>query len=248
MTVLDLESPEGLFQAFMRVSGSVANEDVIIWHELIRYGLIGTDMKPLHTTHGVMVVKHTNHGDGSFTCERREIAFHRDLETGDVLDTFDNPFTGETNTVKHLRSGPVVTGHTAHSLTQGGQELPLKHQIGPALVHNGQVYINHDLSANFPGPDGRVMVFYDYVKYQCALSDLEDPSIANVPATFAIQDYIGFRPWMNMGDQVGLLPGRGLGIKIATLDDIPGDLLDLIRERDPAFLDDPENWQGDSLI
>ena len=169
-------------------------------------GIIGKEITPLHTSRGVLIVEHANNGDGSLTMTRREVAFHCDIETGKVIDKLKNPYTGATNDVEHLKSGPVTTVHTAHSMAQNGQELPIEHKVGPARVVGDDVFINHDLSAKFPGPNGRLLVFYDYVKYHARLSHLANPEMVNVPAAYAIQDYIDWRAWQEMADRDGLMP------------------------------------------
>ncbi len=245
---LDLSTDEGLFHAFIRIAGSTGNEVVMAWHEIYRYGIVGKKVTPLHRSKGALIVEHTNNGDGSFTMTRREVAYHCDLNTGAVIDKLKNPYTGAMDDVEHLKSGPITTVHTAHSLSQNGMELPIDHKVGPARSVGDEVIINHDLSANLPGPNGKTLVFYDYIQYHAKRSHLEDLDIQNVPATYAIQDYIDWRAWQNMGDHDGLMPGRGFGQKVAGFDDMPDDTLAAIREREPKFLTDWQDWEGNTLI
>ncbi|MDG2244375.1 MAG: DUF1838 family protein [Rhodospirillaceae bacterium] len=242
------KSDEGLFHNFIRVAGSSGNEVVMAWHEIYRYGIVGKEVTPLHTSRGALIVEHTNNGGGSFTMTRREVAYHCDIETGKVIDKLKNPYTGAMDDVEHLRSGPVTTVHTAHSMSQNGQELPIDHKVGPARVVGDEVVLNHDLSAKFPGPNGKLLVFYDYIQYHAKLSHLADPTLLNVPATYAIQDYIDWRAWQRMGDRDGLMPGRGFGQKVAGFDDMPDDTLAAIQEREPEFLTDWQSWEGNTLI
>ena len=114
---LDLATDGGLFHNFLRVAGSSGNEVVMAWHKIYRYGIVGKDVTPLHTSRGALIVEHTNNGDGSFTMTRREVAYHCDIETGKVIDKLKNPYTGAMDDVEHLRSGPVTTVHTAHSMS-----------------------------------------------------------------------------------------------------------------------------------
>ena len=245
---LDLKTEEGLFQAFIRAAGSSNNEVVMAWHEIYRYGIVGKEITPLHTSKGALIVEHSNNGDGSYTMSRREVAFHCDIETGKVIDKLKNPYTGALNDVEHLKSGPVTTVHTVHSMLQNDQELPIQHKVGPARVVGDDVFINHDLSARFPGPGGKLLVFYDYVQYHCSYRHLADPDLHNVPSSYAIQDYIDWRAWQEMGDHDGLMPGRGTGQKVAGFDEMPDDTLAAIQEREPKFLSDWQSWEGNTLI
>lgn len=246
--LVDLKTDEGLFHNFIRIAGSSGNEVVMAWHEIYRYGIIGKEVTPLHTSRGALIVEHTNNGDGSFTMTRREVAYHCDIETGKVIDKLKNPYTGATNDVEHLRSGPVTTVHTAHSMSQNGQELPIEHKVGPARVVGDEVVLNHDLSARFPGPQGKLLVFYDYIQYHANRRHVADAGLLNVPATYAIQDYIDWRAWQEMGDRDGLMPGRGFGQKVGGFDDMPDDTLAAIKEREPEFLSDWQSWEGNTLI
>ena len=245
---LDFQTDEELFYNFIRAAGSVNNEVVMAWHEIYRYGIVGKEITPLHKSRGALIVEHANNGDGSFSMTRREVAFHCDIETNKVIDNLKNPYTGAINDVEHLKSGPVTTVHTAHSMSQNGQKLPIQHKVGPARVVGDDVFINHDLSAKFTGPDDKLLVFYDYVQYHSKLSHMADPEILNVPATYSIQDYIDWRAWQDMGTHDGLMPGRGVGQKVAGFEDMPEDTLTAIKEREPKFLSNWQNWEGNTLI
>ena len=110
------------------------------------------------------------------------------------------------------------------------------------------VVLNHDLSAKFPGPNCKLLVFYDYIQYHSKLSHFADPDMLNVLATYAIQDYIDWRAWQKMVDRDGLMPGRGFGQKVADFDDMPDDTLAAIKAREPEFLSDWQSWEGNTLI
>ena len=52
----------------------------------IATALSAKKVTPLHKSRGALIVEHKNNGDGSFSMTRREVAFHCDIETNEVID------------------------------------------------------------------------------------------------------------------------------------------------------------------
>jgi len=253
-TKLDLESAEGKFNVFARMAASLGDENVFWWRSMVRYGIVDQDVKPLHRTLGGLLMQTKNKGDGTVTYVSREVGYHLDVETGEMLDGWNNPYTGEDVPVTHLRSGPNATKLTPQGAipqVEGSvMELPfsVNQSIGPVLASADNVWLNFDLSA--VGKDGgpSPMLFRDMITYRAAVADLENQALDNVPASYTIQDYLNWRPWMGMGDIRGVLAGRGAGEKVKNPNDFPPELLAMIELNDPTWLSDADNWKGDSIL
>ncbi len=251
---LDLETDVGKFNVFARMAASLGDENVFWWRSMVRYGIVDQDVKPLHRTLGGLLMQTKNNGDGTVTYVSREVGYHLDVATGEVLDNWNNPYTNEMVPVTHLRSGPNATKLTPQGaipqVEGSAMELPfgVEQNIGPVLQSADNVWLNFDLSA--VGKDGgpSPMLFRDMITYRAAVADLENPALDNVPASYTIQDYLNWRPWMGMGEIRGVLAGRGAGEKVKSPDEYPPELLAMIEQNDPTWLSDPDNWKGDSIL
>ena len=253
-SALDLESAQGKFNAFGRMAASLGDEKVYWWRSMVRYGIVDQDVIPLHRTLGGLFIVTENNGDGTVTYVNREVGYHLDIESGALLDTWDNPYTGKSVTVKHLRSGPNATKLTPQGAVPQAEgsamALPFDvvQNIGPVLASADTVWLNFDLHAVGKGGGPSPVLFRDMITYRAARSDLENAALDNVPASYTIQDYLNWRPWMGMDGIRGVLAGRGAGEKVGGPDEFPKQLLAMIEENDPSWLNDPENWRGDSLL
>ena len=253
-STLDLDSPEGRFSIFARMAASLSDEHVYWWRSMVRYGIVDQDVKPLHRTLGGLLMQTKNNGDGTVTYVSREVGYHLDVDTGAFLDSWTNPITGGDVDVNHLRAGPnavKLTPQGAIPQAEGSaMELPfgVVQSIGPVLVSSDTVWLNFDLHAVGKNGGPSPVLFRDMITYRAARSDLENEALDNVPASYTIQDYLNWRPWMGMGDIRGVLAGRGAGEKVKSPGEFPPELLGLIEENDPAWLSDPDSWQGDSML
>lgn len=67
-----------------------------------------SDARPLYGMIGVSPVRAFRTPDGGFRFRANEAAVFTDLASGDVLDTWANPYLdGERQNVWHLRNGPL---------------------------------------------------------------------------------------------------------------------------------------------
>ena len=149
---LDYSDPVDNLYAFGKMWAGY-DEPVIGGFHGLMYARIGDRrMVPVfgYTGTGVLLAKMDDNGD--LWVKSRETGYFTDLETGDILETWDNPFTGKTVEVYHFYN-PNLVGKI-------GKEIP-KFFFGaegdsPTLMNEGTV---------FPDAEGRypfVLPFHSY--------------------------------------------------------------------------------------
>jgi hypothetical protein len=243
---LDLDDPWDRLTALAKLRGSIDGRTVMWWMKGVRYGVVDNIVEPLF---GMLIGSFQRmvpvEGEG-FMLNMLELGYFTDLETGEVLDTFVNPYNGKTLTIPEQRLGPYPV-----MLRTGGVELPdipafgdidLRTRVGPAIVHGDDVWIRDDSTVKVDS-DHPMMGKHTYnelVTYRGKLSDLNNPELASAPAEITFQSLTSWREWYQADDIDGHTTARATGTKIYRLEDFPPEYLAAARERHPDIIDDPD--------
>jgi len=159
---IDYSDPRDNLYAFGKIWSSYDEPCIGAFHGLMYLRVPGKRMIPLfgYTGTGALFARIDDNGD--LWIKSRETGYFTDLETGDILETWDNPFTGKTVEVFHFYND-VLTGKIT-------TEIPkfFMGEMGdsPTLMNEGTVF--PDENGNYPfvlpfqyyGDD--VMLSWDY--------------------------------------------------------------------------------------
>ncbi len=133
---LDLNDPYDNLYAFGKIWSGYGEPVIGAFHGLM-YGRVGTArMTPLfgYTGTGVLLCDIAENGD--LLIKSRETGYFTDLETGDILETWYNPYTEETVEVYHFYND-VLVGRI-------GPEIPIffmgANSDSPTLMNEGTVF------------------------------------------------------------------------------------------------------------
>lgn len=141
---LDYSNPNDNLYAFGKIWSSYDEPCIGAFHGLMYARIPGKRMIPIfgYTGTGALFSKIDETGD--LWIKSRETGYFTDLETGDILETWDNPFTGKTVEVYHFYND-VLVGKV-------GKEIPIFFMgaLGdsPTLMNEGTVFPDKD--GNYP--------------------------------------------------------------------------------------------------
>jgi len=141
---LDYSDPKDNLYAFGKIWSSYDEPCIGAFHGLMYARIPGKRMIPIfgYTGTGALFSKIDENGD--LWIKSRETGYFTDLETGDILETWDNPFTGKTVEVYHFYND-VLVGKV-------GKEIPIFFMgaLGdsPTLMNEGTVFPDKD--GNYP--------------------------------------------------------------------------------------------------
>ena len=97
-------------EAFIKMSGSLdENESAIGWYSARIFYVIG-DFKiiqPLFDLEGFGASRHEKMPDGSYRRFQRECGFYKDLRSGEIMESWENPLNNKTVKVSHIHNDPV---------------------------------------------------------------------------------------------------------------------------------------------
>lgn len=246
--VPDLTQPIENLKAVLRVTGSLVEEDVPWWYDGTIYGVVGDQQpRPLVKFEGMELYWVIHLGNDEFELIGNTCTFFRDVDTGQMIDSFKNPFTGETNQVMPAVQGGgpgrgfnySVNGIRPTKFMDAMPEQPLvldwSFARDMAWLHNQTAY-----PPGLPPPRAQRQSMFVPVK------QLSDPRIKNLPTVFSSTVFMPWLKWMDMGDRPGHLIWHASGAKLESIDQLPEEYRRRAEAEFPQYLSaDPaarEKW------
>ena len=169
----------------------------------------------------------------------REIMLMLDPATGEVLDSWDNPYTGETVDVMHIHNDPVNGGA---NFARGADGKPF--QLAPLREAGDFVFIPYEVPLFYPNPLAggyqdavgnmyHAMEIFDFAALKADLYDSTSPTAYPMISWVRLSPWA---PWMKMGGRPGEMVFNAMGRKLeGGFEDLPAVLKDEIRENYPIY-------------
>ena len=102
----DLTLPQENLEGMLRMTASLEQEDVPWWFDGTIFGIVGEQApKPLVRFEGWEVYWVRPVENNAYELTGHTVTFFYDIESGKMLDTFDNPYTGQRNRVEAAVQG-----------------------------------------------------------------------------------------------------------------------------------------------
>ena len=242
---LDLSSATGQLDSFMRMRASNDGREAFAnWWVTLFAVVPGERPRPIMRLDGFNVGRFVKLEDGSAQFITREVAYYKDLASGEVLSKWVNPFTQETNTVVQVANDPVNSRYSATKpgevgrfpFMQSGNDIFLRLDIPLA-------YPNALLPAEFPAEStGPTYLASEHFTFFAKASDLNDPQTSSVPITYSWSRTGPWLPWMKMGTRPGYLLYSGHGKKFSSFAELPLDLQEYTRSHYPQYQSSPTTF------
>lgn len=169
----------------------------------------------------------------------REVMLMLDPETGEVADTWENPYTGETVDVMQIHNDPV---NGRPNFPRGADGSPFKlsslREAGPYVFmpFEAPLFYPNPLAGEyqqFVGNMYHAMEIFDFAALKTDLYDASKPTAYPMISWVRISPWA---PWMEMGGRPGQMVFNAMGRKLpGGFDDLPDVLKDEIRENYPIY-------------
>jgi hypothetical protein len=218
----------------------------------------GEAVKPLFGFELFSTHRLLRQADGSYQRLCRELVFYRDLATGQLLDQWRNPYTGERVRVVDIANDPfnfVISEFFPDPPSYGGlnKDKPPKRplRLNWGLV-NDTVTLDTDIHlyyrnaldpARWPresaGPMNRVSEMF---RYFIRREDAENPELTHMPHNGVWSRVTPWLPWMLMGQAPGHAMYMGRFTSVASAEQAAPAVLARVRERYPLYLTAPDKW------
>lgn len=223
----------------MRVQGNADGSISPWWYTGFIYGVRANEApKALVRFEGCEMYRFTPKPDGSFAQTGRTTTFFQDIDSGEVLDTWLNPYTGKTVKVQ----ANLLGGAAKMIWSDAGQQPVWPDKPRPAPTphrifwteYGDHVWMRHDrvYPPGVPQPIG------ESSSTLVARSDLASKA-SSIPALFSSSYIAPWPRWMQMTDNSGHVMWHADGIKLTAIEDLPKPYLDRVRREHPNQLDPP---------
>ena len=243
---LDFDDPDDLLTAAVKLRGTLDDRMVIWWMKGVRYGVVKDELNPLFNMLVGSFSRYKEVPGRGYQVTMLELGYLTDLETGEPLDEFKNPYTGKVVKVPEQRLGPlpVMLTSSGVEIDSGATfaEIDLRTRLGPAIVEGDDIWLREDSTAKVDSdlPMMGKHVYNELVTYRGRVSDVNNPDLAAAPATVAYQSVTSWREWFKSGGMPGHTTARAAGRKIFSVDELPADYLAAAQARHPEIIADPE--------
>ena len=218
----------------------------------------GEPVKPLFGFELFSTHRLLRQADGSYQRLCRELVFYRDLATGQLLDQWRNPYTGEQVRVVDIANDPfnfVISEFFPDPPSYGGlnKDKPPKRplRLNWGLV-NDTVTLDTDIHLYYrnaldptrwpresAGPMNRVSELF---RYFIRREDAENPQLTHMPHNGVWSRVTPWLPWMLMGQAPGHALYMGRFTSVASPEQAAPAVLARVRERYPLYLTAPDKW------
>ena len=265
----DLTTAAGNVDAYAKITGNLDMKST-------RYGFIDGYVMgvapggPIRTFAGFRGLGTTRliplEGEHGYRRLLREVVFYTDLETGEVLEEMENPFTGEKVRVVPVANDPfnrIIRESELSRPTFGGLNVDEKIEPKPFILNwkylpGDRLMMERHINLYYPnaldpkkwiresaGPMNQVTETY---VYNLRLSDLQNPDLTTVNASTVWGRHTPWLPWMLMGQAPGHCLYNTMSGNIPSLEEAPDPrIIDYIAKNYPKYLDAPTEWEEPSL-
>lgn len=197
------------------------------WLQGPKIGQVGTTLTPLYTSSVGTIQRVRQLADGGLEVTTLEMIFMLDLETGEALDEWRNPYTGEVIPLTFNPVGPMTIRYRADNsrvlpTELGGTPLESTATIHPPIMVGDDVFLRDESVARVFTP-GRATPFEvnDIAIYHGSMANLSSPAVTMGEAAVFFAEVTGWQQWMKMGDRPGNLTSRMAGRKCRSYADLP---------------------------
>lgn len=215
------------------------------WLQGPKIGQTGATLTPLYTSSVGTIQRVRLLEDGGLELTQLEMIFMLDLETGEALEEWRNPYTGELIPVAFNPVGPLTLRYRADNsrllpTELGGTPLESTATSYPPVIVGDDIFLRDESVARVFTP-GRATPFEvnDIAIYHGSVRNIADPAVTMGEATVFFAEVTGWQRWMNMGDRPGNLTSRMAGRKCRSYVDFPEAWRARLAEVAPRIAADP---------
>ncbi len=255
----DSQSPVDNLRAYIRMTRSLdPTATTVGWFGGRVFSVIGDSeiIKPLFDVEGFGIGRTEPQADGSYRCLWREVGYYKDLATGKIMETWNNPMLGEQVEVYPINNDPVnavlkpefTLGFNA---TKDQHAPTIKflmpwHFVGPNAMSAFDVNLDWKSPLDpkvwkRESPGERVRVS-EYQQWRVDRKELEDQGSPSLKPYGSWNRVATWLPWMLMGQRPGHLFYRSHTLKLDRVEDLPKDILAYTEKRFPKYLTAQREW------
>jgi len=262
---LNFSDPEDNLTAWVKLVSSLEDgKETCGFFSGTQYAVIGTQevIKPLFRIQGFGMSRVTRLPDGRYQNLHKEVVYYLDLKEDRIIDSWDNPYTGETVEVFHTHNDPVNSHYaTSFKQTFGTEESGFETVEFPFVLpweaFGDRAVVSFAVNTRWPTPlppeewpreqFGDWYRTSEYFQIHASLADLNNPDMPKVPYSGAWQKVAPWHPWMLMDNREGGILGITNVFSLDSTNELPKHVLDYTEKHFPEYLHAPTKWSEPNM-
>ena len=182
-------------------------------------------------------IKDSEKGNG-FRMVSRELLFYQDPKTGEIMDEWENPWTGETLQVLHVANDPVNWGNF-YEIDSNGNPFEMRsfntHEDDWWDTTTIPLFYKNPLGGDFQEYVGGTYHATEMFNTTGSISDLTDDYKDTAKVGIGWERISYCLPWMKMNGKNGIVYFHTFGKKLDDYNDLPQSMKDVIKNEYPKY-------------
>ncbi|MGI9341791.1 MAG: DUF1838 family protein [Gammaproteobacteria bacterium] len=250
---LDLNDPETNFMAMLKLRADIAEKDCLFAFPGEAWAMVPQEQNyRCFKTFGIGATRIEEVPEG-WRIYSREVLYYLDPETGEILETWNNPFLGGREVeVMHIANDPV----NGVFMREGGH--PVLRPPYPYISFGDDVVFQWNFYIFKPAPltrseyplysSGDIDQHAELWGIKGRKSEILDPDITSASCVMSWSRVAGWLPFMEMGSRPGSMVFHSHSMKLLNgVDDLPRYILDFTEKNFPKYLQAPTEWNGPQM-
>ncbi len=249
---LDMSDPDDRFTVWAKLQCRLTADKPVLWwwHGKMYSRRSGEKDRVLFNVQGMNIRNCDYRIDGvrgpGLRSVSREVLLYLDPETNEVLDTWENPFTGETVDVVHVHNDPVNMRSHMWARDENGEPTGIGDDLmafDDMLLDGGgaaRLFYKNPLAGEYQDYIGGTYHAMELGAFSANIDQALDPSTDTIDDVMLSWGRVSkWLPWMKMGDREGVVVFNTAGMRLQNWDDIPDVLRNEIEENYPIYREPP---------
>ncbi len=243
-TELDFSTREDRMKALIKIRASMDDRIVMGGVKGLYYGVVNNKITPLYGVLAGTMARYKQLDEWRYEGVSFEVAYFTDWETGEVMETFDNPYTGETVEVPHTRMGPskLIIGIDGREIPSDNPALAgmdISHRFIPPRIANDMVILVEEIHAGTPDDfTGPQFHYNEVTTYRAKAADVANPEVMLANDSTHFNGIVTWRPWLKMAGHPGHLFGTATGGRYASVEEYPPYYVEMTNKHHPDVFGD----------
>jgi len=247
---LDLDSPEDNLKALIKLQADLSGADVLGGFPGEVWGWVpGEGNRLLFRSYGIGA-SHVERVENGWRFFHREVMYYLDPQSGEILDTWLNPYTDRRVEVMHILNDPV---HRFYAISGGPFAAPF-----PYTAHDDDLVFRISIFSFRDSPLKRAEypLHSAHDQYQAAelwtmhgrVSEVMNPDVSSASCVTAWARVGQWLPFMEMGNQPGIMVYHSDSYKLlGGVAELPATIRSHTEKHHPEYLESPKQWQDLAL-
>lgn len=174
----------------------------------------------------------------------REIMMYLDPETNEILDTWENPWTGESVEVLHVANDPVSLRSYIYEKDDKGEDRATfsfrKYGDVAVTSYEYPLFYNNPLAGDYQNAVGGKYHAMEIFNTYYLTEELTNPKIRDLKTSNISWSRIAqWLPWMNMAGKQGIMVVNSTGESVLDKDKIWPRIQTILKDRYPLYMNPP---------